>query len=568
MKKITIIVYSLFAIASYHVQAQSFETATEAVKNMGVGWNLGNALDAYSQSKSTNPAEDAYWGQQGLESQTCWGQALTKPELLKMMKEAGFGAIRVPVTWYNHMDKQGNVNAEWMKRVHEVVDYVISQGMYCILNVHHDTGADASGFTAWIKADESNFTANKARYEYLWRQIATEFKDYDQKLLFESYNEMIDIKNSWNFASFAAAGGYDATIAKSAYSAINQYAQCFVDLVRSTGGNNAKRNLIVNTYAACCGSGTWNSHLKEPLKEMTIPTDATAGSGHIAVQVHFYPSVKNINNLKAEIDDMFSALKTYIIDKGAPVIVGEWGSANDGEVDYDVRRSNVLQFADYFVRKAKAYACAAYYWMGLSDGSNRTLPVFNQPDLAKAIVGAYHGSTDGFNFPTRENQGETVYDVTFSQQWSELNLYSGSINTSTFKAIELELAEKPASGAFQIKIYGSSKETLNPITAATTKLTFTSALGTTISRITLQSNLATNTTTVKSVNLIKADGSKQAAGVSPFWGCTISERIITGIRQATASTRSDSHIYNLSGQRVDKPSKGIYIQNGKKFINR
>ena len=76
---------------------------------MGVGWNMGNTLEANDQSVSHNPSDDAYWGQQGLESETCWGQAVTKPELIKMMKEAGFGAIRVPVTWYNHIDKDGKV---------------------------------------------------------------------------------------------------------------------------------------------------------------------------------------------------------------------------------------------------------------------------------------------------------------------------------------------------------------------------------------------------------------------------------------------------------------------------
>ena len=218
---------------------------------MKCGWNLGNTLEANKQDLNdvliTDFTRDDFWGRQGLESESCWGQEPTKPELLKMMKDAGFGAIRVPVTWYNHMDKDGKVNAEWMKRVHEVVDYVIDQGLYCIINVHHDTGADKDNFHSWIKADEANYTTNKAKYENLWKQIATEFKDYDQHLLFESYNEMLDKLSSWCFASFAAEKKYDADIAASAYKAINGYAQSFVDVVRTTGGNNAERNLVVNT---------------------------------------------------------------------------------------------------------------------------------------------------------------------------------------------------------------------------------------------------------------------------------------------------------------------------------
>ncbi len=117
---------------SYSTKAADFETAKDAVKNMGVGWNLGNTLDANDATKTwTTTAQH----------ETCWGQPVTKPELLKMMKEAGFGAIRVPITWYQEMDKDGKVNAAWMSRVKEVVDYVIDNGMYCIINVHHDTGA-------------------------------------------------------------------------------------------------------------------------------------------------------------------------------------------------------------------------------------------------------------------------------------------------------------------------------------------------------------------------------------------------------------------------------------------
>ena len=174
--------------------AQTFETAYQAVRNMKVGWNLGNTLDAHNGSRMTDVVQ----------SETTWGQPVTKPELMQMMKEAGFGAIRVPVTWYPHMDNNNKVDAAWMKRVHEVVDYVLDAGMYCILNIHHDTGADGDGHTSWLKADETVYAQQKGRFESLWRQIAEEFRDYDQRLLFESYNEMLDTYNSWCFASFAA----------------------------------------------------------------------------------------------------------------------------------------------------------------------------------------------------------------------------------------------------------------------------------------------------------------------------------------------------------------------------
>ena len=132
-------------------KAQDFETASTAVKNMGVGWNLGNTLDAFNQS-ITDVSSSAYWGQQGLESENHWGQPTTKPELMAMMKNAGFSAIRVPVTWFNHMDSEGNVDAAWMARVKEVVDCVLEQGFYCIINVHHDTGANSDEVKHWLHA--------------------------------------------------------------------------------------------------------------------------------------------------------------------------------------------------------------------------------------------------------------------------------------------------------------------------------------------------------------------------------------------------------------------------------
>ncbi|MBQ5460736.1 MAG: cellulase family glycosylhydrolase, partial [Bacteroidaceae bacterium] len=149
-----ILISSFFILhSSFFIHAQSFETATEAVSNMGVGWNLGNTLDANNGSRMPNVVQ----------SETYWGQPITKPELMSMMKNAGFGAIRVPVTWFPHMDTAGNVDAEWMKRVHEIVDYVLDAGLYCVLNVHHDTGADEGSYKSWLKADESIYNNVRER---------------------------------------------------------------------------------------------------------------------------------------------------------------------------------------------------------------------------------------------------------------------------------------------------------------------------------------------------------------------------------------------------------------------
>ena len=382
-------------------QSQEMESATEAVKNMGLGWNLGNTLDSNSND-TLNMWIERWTSRLPKDYETAWGQPVTKPALMKMMKEAGFNAIRVPVTWYPHMEAKfrftGNstawspskddigtkINAAWMKRVHEVVDYVISNGMYCILNIHHDTGAHPA---SWLIADEASYAQQHERFEAVWRQIAKEFRNYDDHLLFEGYNEMLDVKRSWCFASFNASGQYDAAIATSAYNAINAYAQSFVDAVRSTGGNNAQRNLIITTYGACCGAGSWNSHLQDPLKKMKLPEDEAVD--HLLFEVHSYPDITNLSYAKTELRTTLNNLNKNLASKGAPVIIGEWGTL--GENDYEEHRASYLNFCRFFVELAKEKGIPTFHWMGLSDGEARSVPEFNQPDRLEAIIKGYYG---------------------------------------------------------------------------------------------------------------------------------------------------------------------------------
>ena len=563
MNKLLTIVFSMLLLTSVQAGAQDFETATDAVKNMGLGWNLGNTLEANSQTV-TDVTNVSYWGQQGLESETCWGQYETKAELLKMMKDAGFGAIRVPVTWYNHMDKDGNVNAEWMARVKEVVDYVINQGMYCILNVHHDTGADGDGFKSWIKADATNYTTNKARYEKLWTQIAEAFKSYDQKLLFEGYNEMLDANSQWNFAKTSTA-----------YDAINNYANSFVSAVRATGGNNAQRNLIVTTYCAANGYGTWSTQLKDPLTKLNNPEST---SNHIAFEVHAYPNIQDssIETVKADVDGMIALLKEQLVSKGGPVIIGEWGTSNvdkTGATDYDLRRDKLFEFATYFVQKCKENNIGTFYWMGITDGASRLFPAFHQADLAKTILQAYYGNDYNPTLPERSDYPNTYISATvkFNQQWAEFNLCSSPITASEYSSIELNLEEAPASGLLMFKVYCTSDKTKD-ISAATTKMNFSTTWGT-ISRITLQCKQTSGTVRVKSINLIKKDGTKVPCDPSVYWGCTMSDVSLTNTETGISNikmdmNKGDGNIYDLSGRRLQNPTKGINIQNGKKIYTK
>ena len=541
MRKLLIVITSLLLIGSVYAEAADFETAKEAVKNMGVGWNLGNTLDANDATKTWTTTE---------QHETCWGQPVTKPELLKMMKEAGFGAIRVPVTWYQEMDSNGKVNEAWMNRVKEVVDYVIDNGMYCILNVHHDTGADDGNYKSWIKATTDNYTANKSKFENLWRQIAVVFKDYDQHLLFEAYNEMLDSKNTWNEPSNATDG----------YDAINKYAKSFVTTVRNTGGNNKSRNLIVNTYSA---SSTPNA-----MKALELPES----TGHIIFQLHSYPNWQNETNAKREIDNLMSNIKSNLLNR-APVIIGEYATFTTWpkNIDYyDTDRKVALYAMDYLVKQAKTAGIGTFYWMGLSEGSSRSLPVFNQADLAETLIKAYYGSTDGYKFPSTSTT-EIIYTVKYNDEWSEAFLYGDwsrtAVNLSNYKGIRLEMVDDSYADKLQIKVYGD-KEQYIPLASgsSTTEATFdASILGSTFWGITLQTFTGAQTAKVKKATLIKADGSEVALTVTTAWGCEVSSETVVGIHSIKAD-QTESDIYDLRGQRVQNPQKGIYIKNGKKFV--
>ena len=377
-----------------------FLSAKETVAGMGAGWNLGNTLDAHSGDTTNMWIEG--WGPCGIaDYEKAWGQVTPAKELFQMIHDAGFRAVRIPVTWYPHMGTDFKteivdgkplwkpslnpvgftVDKEWMAEVKRVVDAVLAADMYCIVNVHHDTG---TANTHWVVASMDSYAENSERFKGLWNQIATTFKDYDGRLLFEAYNEMTDAADSWCFASYNTPARYDAEMAKSAYSAVNAYAQDFVDVVRATGGNNLNRNLIVNTYAAASGEGNWNEHLKDPLKEMKVPSDKT--EGHIILQVHYYPGFASLDEAKKNVDAFLSGLKTYLASKGAPVIIGEWGVGEGSAVNYEKGRTTFLSFAEYFVKQAKAEGMATFYWMGISDGSDRSVPKFTQPDLKDAII--------------------------------------------------------------------------------------------------------------------------------------------------------------------------------------
>lgn len=351
------------------------ESAKDACVNMGMGTSFGNCMESVDISKNMtdNTVE---------EFETCWGQPVTTKAMVDYLKKNGFNSMRIPVTWFQHMDTDGNVQKEWMDRVQEIVDYAMDNDMYCIINVHHDTGADPDdkSYSHWVKADADNYAQNKEKFEKLWTQIATRFASYNQRLLFEGYNEMLDANSSWT----APADGSEC------YTALNNYAQSFVNAVRATGGNNATRNLIINAYAGK------NEELA--IKNLTMPTDKT--EGHLIFEAHSYDpwdwfATKGAWDSECQkyVTDMFARLKTYFIDKGYPVIIGEYGTHGSKSVSSSSSSSQIQAAADQaaqMVKEAKAVGAATFYWSSIYEGSDRTVPQWSLSTVVEAMKKAYN----------------------------------------------------------------------------------------------------------------------------------------------------------------------------------
>ena len=377
--------YTLSFTTAKAPTGSEFESASSAVKKMIAGWNLGNTLDAWASNIAAGSSTDQY--------ETCWGQPVTEEFLMKKFKEKGFTAIRVPVTWFQKMDEAGNVREDWMNRVETVVKYVLNSGMYCILNVHHDTGA---GSQAWLKAESASYAASNAKFKKLWTQIANRFMKYDEKLLFEGYNEMlagtdgIGSGAEWNFPSDL-----------NNLQVINNYAKDFVETVRATGGNNLYRNLIVTTYCGAHG-GNWGNAMRV-LTDFVIPTDPCGNQNHLAVEVHSYDpydwvntyNMKWTSQCKDAITSMFNDLNTHIISKGYPVIIGEYGSngANEKTINGNSSAAEKVEAAKQasdMTNLCKQYGAAGFYWMGIVDGNDRKEISFkwSMEQVANAIVNA------------------------------------------------------------------------------------------------------------------------------------------------------------------------------------
>ena len=212
------------------VTASNDITASQFVSSMNTGWNLGNSLDVYYGNAT---------GDGNLSLETRWENPKVTQEQISFVKSQGFDVIRIPVTWYVHTytssDGALHIHPDWLKRVREVVDYSINAGFYVIINTHHD---DALFFTG---VSDQQFSIVKNNAVAIWSDIASYFADYDSHLIFESFNEVNNLETGFSFGDKAA-------------SQMNELNHIFVDKVRSYGGYNSSRILMVPTLLDNSGS--------------------------------------------------------------------------------------------------------------------------------------------------------------------------------------------------------------------------------------------------------------------------------------------------------------------------
>ncbi len=321
---------SALKISPLAVETNAAGTMTpfEITEDMEIGWNVGNSLDS-----------TGYKGTDIMGYEQAWGNPAVTQELIDTAKAKGFNTIRVPVTWYEHLDDSNTIDPAWLARVKEVVDYAYNQDMYVILNVHHEE---------WInRADLATaYDEMSAKLTRIWEQIASYFKDYDQHLIFEGMNEprAAGTDHEW---------GYGVSDAE--FDVINKLGADFVNTVRSIDSPyKDTRLLMVPCYCASCDVNVYEN--------LVVPDD-----DYIAVSLHAYspynfamnsemPSHEFTDAYKTELNAILTNMRNTYIDKDIPVIIGEFGTSNFNNTE------DRCEWAEYYIGTAKKYGIPCVLW--------------------------------------------------------------------------------------------------------------------------------------------------------------------------------------------------------------
>lgn len=305
-------------------------SANELVKEMKLGWNLGNTMDSVNDTIDKASAPEAW--------ETAWGNPVTSEKLIAKIIDEGFNVIRYPVSWRNHIGEapEFSIDETWMDRVQELVDWAYKRGAYVILNIHHE---------GWHDPYYENREAAADKLRKVWKQIAGRFEAYDEHLIFEGMNEprKCGTELEWN-------GGDEE-----GWNVVNDLNEVFINTIRTSGGNNKNRCLMIPGYAANCSVG---------IRHQEIP----AGDDRLIASVHAYEPFDFALDSKGRglwnhdtrvIDRLMEDLKTLFLDKGIPVVIGEFGAAHKMAEGNEASRA---EWTEYYLAKAGEIGVPCIWW--------------------------------------------------------------------------------------------------------------------------------------------------------------------------------------------------------------
>lgn len=366
--------------------------AKSIAKQMYPGWNLGNTMEASGS---------------GLAAETGWQSTKTSQQLLDYVKAQGFKSVRIPCSWMQH-SSNGKIDADWMARVKEVVNYCIADGLYVMLNDHYDGGwIEVLGFSksasAYQAVDESDITGKIDDLKNIWTQIANEFKDYDEHLLFAGMNEPFQQYDLFH------------THHQELTPILNRYNQAFVDAVRATGGNNANRTLVVQGPSVNIESTTNSAY------GFAMPSDQAQNA--LMVEVHYYDpwnfcggsgeyywgqaNHHSENNAsygeESWVKSQFQLMKSNFVDKGYPVIIGECGAnwrdlSSVSGASQDKHNASIKSFFYETSKQAADNGLVLMVWdinAPNQNGTNGTMTIINRSKLNIYCSYAMDGIKEG-----------------------------------------------------------------------------------------------------------------------------------------------------------------------------
>jgi len=347
-----------------------------ADEGLTAGWNLGNTLDSHNN---------------GVAGETLWGNPAINQALLDGVRAQGFTVLRLPVTWMGHIGPAPDhvISAARLKRVAEVAEMAHKAGLKVIINLHHDGSTQSQTIEAgWLsvgKAVKSEEAYNQITQKYVrvWSQIATYFKNYGDWLIFESLNEVHDGGWCWS-AAFKSNPKPQMEI-------LNTWNQLFLDKVRSTGGNNATRYVLIPSYCTVPEATYPGGKIKDQTTAIgnlfTLPTDTAEGK--TIVSFHYYrPDDFGLNGKTANwgttaeknaIDDAFKPFKAAYTDKQIPVILGECGAPITNTADKATAQKSRVAYLGHVSATAQKYGIVPVYWdNGATSGGGEKFGLFNR----------------------------------------------------------------------------------------------------------------------------------------------------------------------------------------------